>query len=508
MFGIFTNIARWLFSKTAMLLVLWVVVLGVVAAYLASQRYLEKLPDQLREKQAQVEAYREQLTELDGKVVAIEAKIRQQIESLDAKRQAFEADLARRKNEMTVWRDKLNQLLGMKGRALEIWNKLRGIDSKFEISALETRMAEARRENADLRQQITAAHSEKISLTKTANSHTGGLKEEQADLADSLKSAEEDLADTQSEVDRWQGRMGKGKDFLQAAYAKVGRPLILVSLSIIILPLVGKVLLFHFWAPLISVGRSVMIRTDAKEPVSVSETAVAQEVVLQPGQIATIQHKFFQASDEDLSKRTKWVFSWRYPFSCLACGLFLLTRVTNQSKHQRRLTLSSQHEAEIEMAVVDVPKDGALICRPSFLAALIQESTDRPSIRSHWRFFSMHSWITLQFRYFEFRGPVKLVFWAYRGIRAEHLTEENVQQGNERRTNQLATIGFTPSLHYRSRRSETFISYLRDHNPLFDDLFSGKGVFLCQQISRAEHNRRAGRFWARLWNGLTKIIGI
>jgi hypothetical protein len=103
---------------------------------------------------------------------------------------------------------------------------------------------------------------------------------------------------------------------------------------------------------------------------------------------------------------------------------------------------------------------------------------------------------------------VKLVLWAYRGVRAERLTQENIKQGNERRTNQLATIGFTPSLSYRSRRSETFISYLRNQNPLFDDLFSGQGVFLCQQISRAEHHRQSGKFWANLWNGLTKIIGI
>ena len=508
MFSIFTNIARWLFSKAAMLLVLWMVVLGAVAVYLASQRYLEKLPDQLRKKQAQVTAYREQLSAMDDKVAAIEARMKQQIANLDRKREAFEADLAAKKGEIEVWREKLDSLRGMKARALEVWNKLRGLDPQLKIKAMENQIALSQRQSNKLREQINSTDAERTSLSKTAKSHTSDLKDEQETLTQNLVEAQEDLAVTQGEVDRWHGRVGKGKDFLQAAYAKVGRPLIFVSLSIIILPLVAKVLLFHFWAPLISVGRSVMIRTNAKEPVSVSDTAVAQEISLESGQIATIQHKFFQASDEDLRKRTKWVFSWRYPFSSLACGLFLLTRVSNESEHRRRLTLSSQHEAEIEMAVVNIPGNGALICRPSFLAALIQDSTDRPQIRSHWRFFSMHSWITLQFRYFEFRGPVKLVFWAYRGIRAEHLTEENLQQGNERRTNQIATIGFTPSLHYRSRRSETFISYLRDHNPLFDDLFSGKGVFLCQQISRAEHNRRAGKFWARFWNGLTKIIGI
>jgi hypothetical protein len=187
----------------------------------------------------------------------------------------------------------------------------------------------------------------------------------------------------------------------------------------------------------------------------------------------------------------------------------LLTRVTNRSReHDRRLTLSSQDEAQIEMAVVDVPDGGSLVCRPSFLAAVIVPGGSPPGIRSHWRLLSLHAWITLQFRYFEFRGPVRLVLWAYRGVRAERLTRQNLAQGNERRTNQLATIGFTPSLQYRSRRAETFISYLRNQNPLFDDLFSGSGVFLCQQISRSEEFRRQGRFWASVWNGVTKVFGL
>ena len=87
MFSIFTNIARWLFSKAAMLLVLWMVVLGAVAVYLASQRYLEKLPDQLRKKQAQVTAYREQLSAMDDKVAAIEARMKQQIAKHKADRE-------------------------------------------------------------------------------------------------------------------------------------------------------------------------------------------------------------------------------------------------------------------------------------------------------------------------------------------------------------------------------------------------------------------------------------
>ena len=509
MFGIVTTILKWLFSKAAMLIILWIVVLGAFALYLGSQKYLETLPAELAEKEAIVQRIKEEASQLDDKAKALQEELSERLASIEAKRKKWQNDLRQRQVQMREWKAQLDTLKGIKARALEIWNKLRGVDPQVEMNAIERQIASAKKQQAIIQKRVQEANAESKALQDVAKNHETGIVEEKNTKLEALAIAEEEYALVKSQSDRWESRVSKGQSLLRAAYVKLGQPLIILSLSIILVPVLVKIALFYFWAPLLSWGRPVMIKTNASEPVRVSKTAVSQEVVLDPGESATIQHRFYQASDEDLNKRTKFVFSWRYPFSCLACGLFLLTRVGNRDPEaKRRLTLSSQDEAEIEMATVEIPEGGSIICRPSFVAALIQRSDEDVRIRSHWRFFSLHAWITLQFRYFEFRGPVKLVLWAYRGVRAERLTPENIKQGNERRTNQLATIGFTPSLSYRSRRSETFISYLRDQNPLFDDLFSGQGVFLCQQISRAEHHRQAGNFWAKIWNGLTKIIGI
>ena len=42
---------------------------------------------------------------------------------------------------------------------------------------------------------------------------------------------------------------------------------------------------------------------------------------------------------------------------------------------------------------------------------------------------------------------------------------------------------FSSNLAYEPVRAETFWGYYRGMNPLFDDLFSGQGVFLVQQVS-------------------------
>jgi hypothetical protein len=63
------------------------------------------------------------------------------------------------------------------------------------------------------------------------------------------------------------------------------------------------------------------------------------------------------------------------------------------------------------------------------------------------------------------------------------LAERAGQAAPARRTNQDATIGFTPNLDYRPVSAETFWSYYRGMNPLFDDLFAGRGLFLVQETA-------------------------
>jgi hypothetical protein len=45
-------------------------------------------------------------------------------------------------------------------------------------------------------------------------------------------------------------------------------------------------------------------------------------------------------------------------------------------------------------------------------------------------------------------------------------------------------------------------------NPLFDDLFAGKGIFLCQQVSTGGDAKQARKFWAGLWGGVMKVFGL
>ncbi|HRJ46147.1 MAG TPA: hypothetical protein PKY38_02215 [Opitutaceae bacterium] len=282
---------------------------------------------------------------------------------------------------------------------------------------------------------------------------------------------------------------------------------IIAALAVYFLgPTVGRVLMYFVFAPMVALGRPV--RLAAGPPVVMPEVAssrVSLDLALPPQGRLWIKESFLQASDEGLKRRTRFLLDWRIPFTCLASGLVELIELRNGTEEEQRATLSNQANPHIELALVTLPAGAKMILRPSFIVGALAETGGRLVIRRRWQIWRWQSWITLQFRFFEFSGPCRLLVAGSRGVRAEVLSRR--ERPAARRTNQDATVGFSPHLDYRPARAETFWGYYRGMNPLFDDLFSGEGVFLCQEITAAEKGG-ARRFWAGLRDGVLRVFGL
>jgi hypothetical protein len=223
-----------------------------------------------------------------------------------------------------------------------------------------------------------------------------------------------------------------------------------------------------------------------------------------------VKEQFLQSSDEGLERRTRFLFDWAIPLTSLSCGLVELVELSlRRAGESLTVTLSDMDDPHNELALVRVPDGGSIVLRPSYIAAVIKPLGGTLVVRRRWRLFHWQSWITGQFRFFEFEGPVKLAVVGSRGVRAEWLRPKADGGHRARRTNQDATIGFTPNLRYRPVRAETFWAYYRDKNPLFDDLFEGEGVFLCQEIvGEGGTGKKLRNFWSRAWDGVLKVFGI
>jgi hypothetical protein len=275
-------------------------------------------------------------------------------------------------------------------------------------------------------------------------------------------------------------------------------------------PSVGKFTLYSWVAPVIMRGKPVRLEQQLAVLPEVSASSVATELSLAVGERLWVKEMFLQASDEGVKRKTRYLLDWRIPFTCLATGLVELIELNNSgaSAGEQRLTLSNQSDPHSELAVVTLPVGASLVLRPSFLAGVVVQDGARLKIRRRWQLFRLQSWVTLQLRFFEFMGPCRLIVAGSRGVRAERLVDREGGGVPARRTNQDATMGFTPNLDYRPVRAETFWSYYRGMNPLFDDLFAGRGIFLCQQVAVSGDAKKVRRFWAGLWSALTKVFGV
>ena len=275
-------------------------------------------------------------------------------------------------------------------------------------------------------------------------------------------------------------------------------------------PTLWALALYFGVARLMVRGEPIVLGSEPAALPVVGASHVSVETALRAGDVLRIREQFLQASDEGLARSTRFVLDWRIPFTSLACGLKELVelRPKADSGAEFRVTLSNGDDPHLELALVDVPAGASLVLRPSFLAGVQQREAARLVIRRHWRILRWQSWITGQFRFFEFVGPCRLVVAGSRGVRAERLAERAGTESPARRTNQDATIGFTPNLEYRPVRAETFWSYYRGMNPLFDDLFAGRGVFLVQETATEGGAAKAGKFWSSVWSGVLKVFGL
>ena len=119
-----------------------------------------------------------------------------------------------------------------------------------------------------------------------------------------------------------------------------------------------------------------------------------------------------------------------------------------------------------------------MVVQPRSLTGVVKQASLPVAITRHWRLLSLHAWLTFQFRYLAFHGPCKLILKGCRGVRSE---EPRANQ--PRLINQAATIGFSANLNYKTTRCETFVSYLRGKENLFNDLFSGgPGRFVYEEV--------------------------
>jgi hypothetical protein len=298
-------------------------------------------------------------------------------------------------------------------------------------------------------------------------------------------------------------------DFWPAISAQV--PAAIGILALLVLAPIGIKLLLYFaiapWAarqpPIRILPRSAGNAADPQQfaAASLRASAVSIPVAIEPGEELLLHSAYLQSSSVHSAKSTKWLLDWSYPCTSLAAGLYALIRVAPQQGET--VVVSAIRDPLLEVAVIEIAAGSAMVLQPRSLVGLVQQRSTPLRITSHWRVGHLHAWLTFQFRYLAFHGPGRLIVRGCRGVRLE-------AAGRGRLINQAATLGFSADALYSVSRCETFVSYWRGDDELFNDQFAGDACVYAYEEMPGLHRHAGvtGRGLEGLADSLLKLFGV
>lgn len=318
-------------------------------------------------------------------------------------------------------------------------------------------------------------------------------------------------------------RLVHAQSQLNAHWMETGARLLLGSLPMAVAILLGSIAahlglksVFYFvLAPLAArrppivvapeaTGRMTVRRSDAAETSAraVPQSRVSQVVTLGRDEHMLVLPDYMQSATLATLKDTKWLLDWSHPATSLLAGMVNLTRLRPTSPGQQ-VVLSSGRDPMSELALIDLDAGAAMVFHPRALVGVLFPVARPLCITSHWRIASLHAWLTFQWRYLVFHGPVTLAVRGTRGVRAE-------QAEDGRAVAQWSTLGFSANLHYATVRTDPFFPYFRGQAPLLQDVFSGAdGYYVVDETVANAPSGRLNRWGLEgVASALLRIFGI
>ncbi|MDM7955487.1 hypothetical protein [Blastomonas sp.] len=262
----------------------------------------------------------------------------------------------------------------------------------------------------------------------------------------------------------------RAPNLVRSALKQHGLHAALLVLLAVLLPPVYAMFRYFVLARLIDRSTGLTLRDAGPgSAASRSETSIQvpidshTELLLRSG----VQERAVHARADDVL-----VLDWSIPLTCLAAGLVNLQRF--KSPQPDHVTVSAADgEQHHELALVTVPAGGAVVLKPRALIGVIKPRGERLVIERRWRFGSLVSWMTMQFRYLIFAGPCTLIVQGNRGVQVTQATDG-------RAISRRLVLGFDAGLAYSAVRSASFRPYLFGQASLFDDRFDGTGSYIHQ----------------------------
>lgn len=273
------------------------------------------------------------------------------------------------------------------------------------------------------------------------------------------------------------------------------------------LGMVGKLLLFFVWAPMVE-------RTASPVDLPQSDAACWQKQLSLPESVKLITceipvgESFMLKSEEysggytdkanvtGLQKITKFLYSRKCWLMSVLCGLCILTRFRNKGNIAQsvRITSSDPDEYFCELKLTEGTRYFIL---PSDLVAF----SSGVRISAFNRFSSVAAWAMGQVRYYVLEGTGSVVIRSFGGI--TRIPADTSTRFVQKKHSIISAVG---QLSLRATRTETLIPYLLGESSLFDHQISGEGVYFIRNTLRGPRTFTE-RFTNVFFSSLGKFLG-
>lgn len=277
-----------------------------------------------------------------------------------------------------------------------------------------------------------------------------------------------------------------------------------------VMPLSIKLVLFYVLAPIATRHSAVALLPNSEGRVltgrdlpgqgSAGISSVSCRVTIDLSNELLVHSEYLQSMPNESKSQTQWILDRHIPLSSIAAGLVALTHM--RAETSQTVVVSSTRDPLSEVSLMAIPKGSSIVLLPRHIVGVLQPRETMLRITRHWRFFSLHAWLTMQLRYLVFHGPVTMVIKGCRGVRVEA-----AEAG--RSLSPAATIGFSANLSYSSRRCTTLFAYLSGQQPLLNDSFAGgRGYYIYQEMPYERRGGFIGRGFEGLLDAALKPLGI
>ncbi len=334
------------------------------------------------------------------------------------------------------------------------------------------------------------------------------LSKREDEAANKIKSSKTRIGATNQDIEDLRQRESTLSHQLGALLGEVGllqemtrswqrfKPWLLTAVvALVFAPIIWAAVLYYIVARMATVQKPILLRDGSAADLSCTFPRTSINIELSPGDAICCQSELLTQHDK-CPKQTAIFWSWRAIGVSVLSGLTLCTRIKNGCDKKLRLALSAS-DSEMEISEIVLCEDSEMVIHVAHIVAIKGDV----SVVAKWRFGSLHSWLTGQFRYLLFRGAGSIFVAAPRGIEGYQL------EGQVQSVEQRIIVGFDSRLLYSVKRTETFVAYLRGKASLFDDCFSGSGMILRRNACPANWKSPFEKVYGPVFAAIGKLLG-